>query len=89
MAIESGIQFGPRWKPLEHGKSSPQTAMMLRRLEEPINADYQETPLHEVIDELKMRYRFNIQLSPEVDSKKAVTYKCHNVTAALDTTLGS
>lgn len=74
-ALEIGFQFGARWKPLEHVKTDMNTRRIHDALARPFDLLYDETPLWEILDELKRDIRTEIRLSEGIDEEQEVSYE--------------
>ena len=73
-AIELGIQFGPFWRPLEHHRTDFNTRRIYQTLGQPFDLVYDESPLWEIVDDLKRSCAFEIRTAADVDEKLAVSY---------------
>ncbi|MEM7785642.1 MAG: hypothetical protein AAF623_20005 [Planctomycetota bacterium] len=88
-AVRRGIQFGPNWMPIEWVNTDAKTIRIFRAFNERINFQYEECPLHEVLDEIKIRFQFNIRLGSELDKEKfkLITHSSRDQT--LDVAFGN
>lgn len=84
-AIEMGIQFGPRWRPLEAAKADIETKKIWERLAEKIYIELEDSPLVDLIEDMQQNYRISFRLSPDIDSAMSITYKSNDRT--LETSL--
>ncbi len=72
-AIEMGFQFGPTWEPTS--RFDTEESMIYRALKQPIDLDYDEQVLEEIVDEFQSWFDIPVTLSKEVSGRTLVTFK--------------
>jgi len=81
MAIELGIQFAPKWRPLEFVKASDETARLLNFLEAYGDFEYVDALLQDVVEEIRDHYGIPIRISKNLDAlDTSITHSVTNVT---------
>ena len=74
-AMQLGIQFGARWKPLEYAKADVNSRRIYDQLARPCDMMYDEVPLAEILQELQQDHRTSFRLALNIDAKQTATYE--------------
>lgn len=82
MAVERGIQFGPEWRPLEYYRASANTRRILAGMNEACRFEFEETPLEEVLEELRLDFNLPVKLHEGVKPRVSVTFACDSMSLA-------
>ena len=65
-AIQKGFQFGSTWEPLSRDSNS-EKSQIYDALQEPVNLNYLDTPLAEIVEEFQKSFRIKIALDNDID----------------------
>ena len=72
--IELGFQFGPTWEPTGRFNTEAESRIY-SALKRPVDLDYDEQVLEEIVDEIQSWFDVPVTLSKEVNGRTLVTFK--------------